>query len=89
MFYVCSCVIAFIKLVVKKRENAPLMCCLYCPILLIFYYTRRQKLSTTYICCSNNFQSTTEKLYLAWEIFICCESLHKYLIENLKIHVIF
>ena len=37
---------------------------------------------------SKCFQPTVKKFYWAWKIFIFCESLHKYLNENLKIQVI-
>ena len=39
--------------------------------------------------CYHNFQTTVKKFYRTWKIFICCETRHKYLNKNLKIHLIF
>ena len=47
------------------------------------------KSSATPAFLLKQFLNSLKKLYYTWEILICCESLHKYLNEHLKIHVIF
>ena len=61
----------------------------YCRTYLVLLIYTASKVKHQLNFCWNNFRTTVKLIYWTWKIFIRCETLHKYLNENWKIHVIF